>query len=94
MYTPFPLGDAEELRSLLKGAGFVGIAVRIGIGTVRFPSLEEFVTQYMTAAPLRVTSRRRTRGARTAFLKDVSETSVLTPMMRVSPSPSRATSRL
>jgi len=73
MHAPFSLGDAEELRSLLKGAGFVGIAVRIGIGTVRFPSLEEFVTQYVAAAPFAGHVAKADEGARTAFLRDVSE---------------------
>ncbi len=73
MHAPFSLGDADELHALLKGAGFVGIIVRIGIGTVRFPSLEEFVTQYVAATPFAGHVAKADEGARTAFLMDVSE---------------------
>ena len=49
---PFALGKAEELRSLLVGAGFQNIHIRIEIDTVRFPSAEEFVRRQVMGSPL------------------------------------------
>lgn len=43
MAAPFSLGDAEELRALLTGAGFRDAAVEPLVRTVRFPSPAQFV---------------------------------------------------
>jgi SAM-dependent methyltransferase len=52
MRSPFSLGDAQELRSLFRDAGFVHTTIRIGIGTVRFRSVDEFVSLYSKGTPL------------------------------------------
>jgi len=52
MRSPFSLSDAQELRNLLREAGFVHPTVRIGIGTVRFQSVDEFVSLYVKGTPL------------------------------------------
>lgn len=49
---PFALGRAEELRSLVVGAGFQQIRIRIEIDTMRFPSAEEFVRRQVMGSPL------------------------------------------
>ena len=40
---PFSLGDEEELRSLIEGAGFSAVTVERVTRVVRFPSPEQFV---------------------------------------------------
>jgi SAM-dependent methyltransferase len=50
--TPFALGKAEEIRSLVTGAGFQQIHIRIEIDTMRFPSAEEFVRRQVMGSPL------------------------------------------
>jgi ubiquinone/menaquinone biosynthesis C-methylase UbiE len=52
MRSPFSLSDAQELRNLLREAGFVHTTIRIGIGTVRFRSVDEFVSLYAKGTPL------------------------------------------
>jgi SAM-dependent methyltransferase len=45
------LGDAEELRSLLRGAGFSDVAVHHIRMTLRLPTPEEFVLRHLSAIP-------------------------------------------
>jgi ubiquinone/menaquinone biosynthesis C-methylase UbiE len=52
MRSPFSLGDQQELRNLLETTGFVNQAIRIGIGTVRFKSVDQFVSLYTAGTPL------------------------------------------
>jgi len=52
MRSPFSLGSAQELRTLLHEAGFSGTTIQIGIGTVRFQSIEQFVSLYTSGTPL------------------------------------------
>ncbi len=40
---PFSLGDAEELRALLAGAGFRGVAIEARSRTARFPDPDGFI---------------------------------------------------
>ena len=48
---PLALGDAGELRRLVREAGFTDVAVRIDGRTARFPSPEEFVRRSVLGAP-------------------------------------------
>jgi len=52
MRAPFALGDAEELRALIAGAGFHDVMIQSAVGTVRFPSTEDFVRHYVAGTPL------------------------------------------
>jgi ubiquinone/menaquinone biosynthesis C-methylase UbiE len=52
MRAPFALADTEELRSLIAAAGFGNITIRSVPGTVRFPSVERFVQDYVAGSPL------------------------------------------
>lgn len=52
MRTPFSLGSNQELRSLLQEVGFVDTTIKIGIGTVRFQSVDQFVSLYTKGTPL------------------------------------------
>ena len=48
----FILGDAQELRVLIAGAGFREIHIRIRSRITRYPSLEEYVLGYLAGSPM------------------------------------------
>lgn len=48
---PFSLGDADELRGLIAGAGFRETAIRADVKMTRFPSPELFVRCVVAGAP-------------------------------------------
>jgi ubiquinone/menaquinone biosynthesis C-methylase UbiE len=52
MRSPFSLGSAQELRNLLREAGFLKTTIAIRIGTVRFQSVDQFVSLYANGTPL------------------------------------------
>lgn len=52
MRAPFPNLTAEDLRGLVRGAGFDGVVVRIAVTSVRYPSVGEMVRQEMVSSPL------------------------------------------
>ena len=49
---PFTLGDAAALRTLLTGAGFRTVHIRIESQMIRHASLEAFVPGYLSATPV------------------------------------------
>jgi len=49
---PFGLGQAEEVRALVAGAGFRDIAIRPAVKTLRYSSPEEFVRCYVAGSAL------------------------------------------
>ena len=49
---PFPEWDGKYLRELTQDAGFGDITVTIEIGTVRFPSVKEFLRRQAVTSPL------------------------------------------
>ncbi|HSL00681.1 MAG TPA: methyltransferase domain-containing protein [Rubrobacteraceae bacterium] len=52
MRSPFSSLNADGLRDLVAGAGFRDVRILIGIGTVRYPSAEEFLRQEGASSPL------------------------------------------
>jgi hypothetical protein len=50
--TEHVFADPEELRSLVTGAGFRGVAIRTTTQTIRFPSPREYVRLQLAAAPM------------------------------------------
>lgn len=72
MRSPFSLGDAQELRNLLQSGGFVNTTLKIGIGTVRFPSTEQFVKLYIAGTPLSTHLAGMHENAYSAMVEDVS----------------------
>lgn len=52
MRAPFALHDQEALAALLSGAGFEEVSGQPEAGTVRFPSIQEFVLAQGTGSPL------------------------------------------
>jgi ubiquinone/menaquinone biosynthesis C-methylase UbiE len=71
MQAPFSLGDAEELRVLIGGAGFRAVDIRPAAKTFHFPSVDEFVQRYVAGSPLAGPVSRADDGARAALLGDV-----------------------
>jgi hypothetical protein len=68
----FSLGDAEELRTFLEGAGFERIAIRPELLTVRLPSPERFSSlTVMAAASVVPLFAQLDRPARTALVETV-----------------------
>jgi hypothetical protein len=49
---PFALGDADELRSLVRAAGFRTVDIRQAKKMLEFPSVEKFVWRYVAATPI------------------------------------------
>jgi ubiquinone/menaquinone biosynthesis C-methylase UbiE len=52
MLAPFSLSDSEELSRLLREAGFKEVRVQLKSRTLDFPSISEFVRQYVSGSPL------------------------------------------
>ncbi len=52
MRSPFPTWDREDLRTLFRDAGSDDVSVTIEIGSVRYPSVEEFVRREAASSPL------------------------------------------
>jgi len=52
MRSPFPEWDGEYLQALLTDTGFSEVLVTIHIGSVRYPSVTEFVRREMASSPL------------------------------------------
>jgi ubiquinone/menaquinone biosynthesis C-methylase UbiE len=73
MRAPFAAGDAGALRQLVSGAGFGGVRVRIAIGEVAFPSVEEFLRRQAAASPLAGPVAALEEGRRAALLADLDE---------------------
>ena len=52
MRSPFMSLNTDELRDLIVSAGFHDLRILIGIGPVRYPSIEEFVLREAASSPL------------------------------------------
>src|SRR5215207_1899654 len=52
MSSPFPSLSADELRDLITGAGFRQVRIFLGVGPVRYPSVEEFLRWEGASSPL------------------------------------------
>jgi len=52
MRSPFPEWNETDLRSLAQNAGFDDVSVTIEVGSVRYPSVAEFVRREAASSPL------------------------------------------
>jgi ubiquinone/menaquinone biosynthesis C-methylase UbiE len=52
MRSPFSLLSGDELRDLITGAGFQDVRIFLGIGSVRYPTVEEFLQWEGASSPL------------------------------------------
>lgn len=71
MRAPFGLSDAGELTNLVGAAGFRGVIVQQRAGTVRFPSIEQFVLSYVAGSPLAGEVSQSTNAACDKLISDV-----------------------
>jgi SAM-dependent methyltransferase len=70
MRAPFALSDADELGSLVRGAGFQNVAIQQRVGAVRFPSVEKFLLSYIAGSPLAGPVSQAGDAAREALIAD------------------------
>jgi ubiquinone/menaquinone biosynthesis C-methylase UbiE len=73
MRSPFPSLSADELRNLITGAGFRDVKIFLGIGPVRYPSVEELVHQEAASSPLAEPILSLKDDVRAALVRDVGE---------------------
>jgi hypothetical protein len=59
------------LKNLLQVAGFTNQTIRIGIGTVRFKSVDQFVSLYTAGTPLSALVSQMSEKANTAMVESV-----------------------
>ncbi len=52
MHGPFPSWDQDELRRMAYEAGIENVSITIDISSVRFPSVEGFITRQAATSPL------------------------------------------
>ena len=72
MQGPFALGSADDLRTLITGAGFRDVVLQPSTKVLRFPSPEEFVGRYVAATPLAALVAKASDDARAALITEVS----------------------
>jgi len=67
----FTLANADELRTLVAGAGFQDIRIRIRRRITRYPSLEDFVLGYLSGTPMAGAVAALDEKTRTAMVEHV-----------------------
>ncbi len=73
MRSPFPSLSADELRDIIRSAGFREVRIFLGIGPVRYPAAEEFVHQEAASSPLAESILSLKDDVRAALIRDVGE---------------------
>jgi len=73
MSSPFPSLSADELRDLITGAGFRQVRIFLGVGPVRYPSIEEFLRWEGASSPLAGPIGALRDDVREAMIRDVGE---------------------
>jgi ubiquinone/menaquinone biosynthesis C-methylase UbiE len=71
MAAPCSLGSADELRGLVKHAGFKDIRLRIDVLPMRVTSLEAFLSGQFVASPIAADIGALDENARVAFFDDI-----------------------
>lgn len=69
----FALGDGEELRAVVAGAGFRDVRLWIESQMIRYPSLAEFVPGYLSATPVASAVAGLDAGIQGAIVQDVTD---------------------
>src|SRR5262245_21621262 len=72
----FALPDKEEIRALITAAGFRTVRIRIESQVIRYPSLKEFVSGYLSATPVAQVAATLDEPTREAIIREI-ETSLL-----------------
>ena len=73
MRSPFDAWDTTELPELVQDAGFDDVTTTIGIGSERFPSIEEFVRREIVITPLSDRFAAADRTTRSALIRAVED---------------------
>ena len=71
MRSPFPAWDGKKLRTLAQDAGFDDVTVTIEIGSVRYPSVEEFVRREVASSPVAESIAAVKRAVRDELVREV-----------------------
>jgi ubiquinone/menaquinone biosynthesis C-methylase UbiE len=73
MRSPFPLLSGDELRDLITAAGFQDVRIFLGIGPVRYPTVEEFLRWEGASSPLAEPIAALKDNVRAALIHDLGE---------------------
>lgn len=73
MRSPFSNWDVDDLRDLVEDAGFREASVTIGVGSMRYPSIEEFVRREAASSPLAEPLQSVDRDVRAALIEDAGQ---------------------
>jgi len=73
MHGPFPTWDGGDLQQIAQNAGFDDVSVTIDIGSVRFPSVEAFISQQAATSPLAEPIGAAPKAVRDELIQDVEE---------------------
>lgn len=73
MRSPFPAWDGEDLRTFVQNVGFDDVSVTIEIGSVRYPSVEEFVRREAASSPLAEPIAAVERGVRNELIQEIED---------------------
>ena len=71
MRSPFPSWDGDDLRALARDAGFSEPSITVEIGSMRYPSAEEFVRREAASSPLSESLRDVALVVRESLIHDV-----------------------
>lgn len=71
MRSPFSLWDVDSLRNLFTEAGFRDARVRIELGSIRYPSVEEFLRREAASSPLAGPIGALSRSVRDDLIRDL-----------------------
>jgi ubiquinone/menaquinone biosynthesis C-methylase UbiE len=71
MRSIFPAWDLDHVRGLAREAGFADVRVRIEVGSIRYPSPEEFLRQEAACSPLAGALRAMPEEVRDALVRDL-----------------------
>ncbi|WP_137285501.1 class I SAM-dependent methyltransferase [Halorussus salinisoli] len=73
MRSPFPEWDISHLRTLIRDADFRDVSLTIEIGTMRYPSVEEFLRREAASSPLAEPLEALNPDIRDALIEDLEE---------------------
>ena len=73
MRSPFPDWDGDDLRRLARDVGFAELSVAVEVGSVRYPSVEEFVRREAASSPLAEAIAAVGRGVRADLVREVDD---------------------
>ena len=73
MHAPFPPWDGDYLKRITREAGFDEVSVTIDIGSVRFPSVEGFISRQAATSPLAEPIGAASKAVRDELIRDVED---------------------